>query len=758
MKKPVFKIFIGIACIFIFANHVQAVKLIDYGFEDWVGFSGTTSPAPGYIYTSPTENTSGWTQHINSTIVTTGGTNCNNNTAHEGSYYQHVQTSTSNHDDCLGGTAQTTNVRNYIGVNYPYPNSGTHNTTHLGSVMTGDTAVIRFWFRVTDDWSSSANDVADGGGGLKFIRWAIGRDSVGDDNNILIKLRYDYGEEYPRIGIYDRGDNSVTYGSHNIDWQDGNWHAFGIKAVEDSPGTYTVSTYLDDWNMVTPMHTRVTTVPDAGNGNYYRVSLVANWSGVSNIPNLIGIDFDNIEVWDGIPGEVQGWENATFIDSSNNANNAHYNSGGRRIVRVGGATFALSLDGNSDYLYKSTDDGDSWSQIDNEYGYSGSLISGDNNYIYHFSRFGGNVRMVKFLYDAESIPAPVNIAIDGGTTHGAYRQINATVNQHGDLFVFYHDDNGGSFDTLYMIKSVDNGNSWEPRTVVRSGNSEHSWGYVHSDVTPSGNIVLTYSEWASKSIQFAISTDNGTSWTHTALATGDIYNPSILPGENNELYIFAQSNPDNGLVFKKSVDGGVSWTNNWTSIQANHANGYADPSPTLGNDGTIYVAFRGADSFTSASDDLREYIAMSVDGGDNWTFPFNNLSGGRVGTRSIMRYQTWHNYGGPLQWTWLEEVGEDTNNYPTAYSINKDVEIMQQVQTPIIIRADVDQNSSINSTDALLTLRNSLGLNMSSTNWQTSATTGDVNCDNTTNSIDALLILRNSLGLDMSGGGWCIIQ
>jgi hypothetical protein len=72
------------------------------------------------------------------------------------------------------------------------------------------------------------------------------------------------------------------------------------------------------------------------------------------------------------------------------------------------------------------------------------------------------------------------------------------------------------------------------------------------------------------------------------------------------------------------------------------------------------------------------------------------------------------------------------------------------------IRADVDQNSSINSTDAFLTLRNSLGLNMSSTNWQVSATTGDVNCDNTTNSTDAALILRSSLGLNMGGTDWCI--
>ena len=73
-----------------------------------------------------------------------------------------------------------------------------------------------------------------------------------------------------------------------------------------------------------------------------------------------------------------------------------------------------------------------------------------------------------------------------------------------------------------------------------------------------------------------------------------------------------------------------------------------------------------------------------------------------------------------------------------------------------VIRADVDNNSQINSTDAMLTLRNSLGLDMSGTDWQASGTTGDVNCDGNSNSTDAMLILRYSLGLDMSGTTWCV--
>ncbi len=71
------------------------------------------------------------------------------------------------------------------------------------------------------------------------------------------------------------------------------------------------------------------------------------------------------------------------------------------------------------------------------------------------------------------------------------------------------------------------------------------------------------------------------------------------------------------------------------------------------------------------------------------------------------------------------------------------------------IRGDVDSSGTTNTTDALLTLRNSLGLSMTSTAWQTSATTGDVDCNGISNSTDALLILRFSLGLSMGSTAWC---
>jgi hypothetical protein len=70
-------------------------------------------------------------------------------------------------------------------------------------------------------------------------------------------------------------------------------------------------------------------------------------------------------------------------------------------------------------------------------------------------------------------------------------------------------------------------------------------------------------------------------------------------------------------------------------------------------------------------------------------------------------------------------------------------------------RGDVDRNGTFSSSDALLSLRKSIGLSMNGTNWYSSATTGDVNCDDEVTSADSLLSLRYSLGLSMNGTAWC---
>jgi hypothetical protein len=71
------------------------------------------------------------------------------------------------------------------------------------------------------------------------------------------------------------------------------------------------------------------------------------------------------------------------------------------------------------------------------------------------------------------------------------------------------------------------------------------------------------------------------------------------------------------------------------------------------------------------------------------------------------------------------------------------------------VRGDVNRDDEINVIDAMLILKNSLGLNMNGTGWQATFTSGDVDCNGRVNTTAALLTLRESLDLPVAGSGYC---
>lgn len=72
------------------------------------------------------------------------------------------------------------------------------------------------------------------------------------------------------------------------------------------------------------------------------------------------------------------------------------------------------------------------------------------------------------------------------------------------------------------------------------------------------------------------------------------------------------------------------------------------------------------------------------------------------------------------------------------------------------LRADVNGDGAIISTDSLLVNRKALGLDMSQTAWVDTPITGDANCDGQPTSTDALLISRKAMGMSMVGTAWCL--
>ena len=90
----------------------------------------------------------------------------------------------------------------------------------------------------------------------------------------------------------------------------------------------------------------------------------------------------------------------------------HFNSGGRRIVRIQNTVIALApRSKHGDWTYRSTDNGKTWETIDTDGRYSGCLVSGKDEMVYHFylDRDGGNIYMVSFKYDEDTDMFQANI-------------------------------------------------------------------------------------------------------------------------------------------------------------------------------------------------------------------------------------------------------------------------------------------------------------------------------------------------------------
>jgi len=375
-----------------------------------------------------------------------------------------------------------------------------------------------------------------------------------------------------------------------------------------------------------------------------------------------------------------GWSNHSPVPINSTANpgevNPHYNSGGRRIVRINGTTIVICPHGTGERTYRSTNNGATWSEIDTDDIYSGCLITGPNEMVYHFYRSGDHIYMVKFKYN-ETPPAPISICTHpdlSETDTGVYRAVNAIVDSNGFLYVATH---WGDPDRLYVVRSSDNGTTWVGPYEISSG--QGSWYYPHLEITAADLLVCTYHKWQSGELWFAKSNDMGQTWARVLISNEETQNPSILTVGTETIFVFAQSgvSAHKGLVYNKSINQGDTWSG-WSLIDPTC--GYADPSPGLGNDGqTIYVAYRSSNgtgvTTGTCGDQSRSRLAMSPDLGQTWQFVDNYYKAERTGTRSQIRYQTWWNYGGPLEWIWMQYEGGSTNR-PIYYDINIDIEIL----------------------------------------------------------------------------------
>ena len=205
-----------------------------------------------------------------------------------------------------------------------------------------------------------------------------------------------------------------------------------------------------------------------------------------------------------------------MVNSDATNPNAHYNSGHNRMARINGVSFVLTPNADAgEAVWKSYDDGMTWEKFGTSsiVAFSGSLISGPNDTIYHFYRESNTIYMRKFRYDATVFPSRTTVypAPNGGG-QGVYNMLTAAVDGNGNIYVATHWDSGTGGDSIFVFRSSDEGLTWQgPYTMVQ-GSSSHSYGYVNVDANSDNVLVAVYSEWGAEASYFAKSYDLGQTW------------------------------------------------------------------------------------------------------------------------------------------------------------------------------------------------------------------------------------------------------
>jgi len=266
-----------------------------YDFEDWTGDAATT---PDYF--SSTSYSTYWDTHTASTeVVQSGDSNCGGKDAHTGQYYFHQGFYTDAIDPCLGEAPTSINPHTLIGLNAQYPPNPKNNLV-LGDAASSNILTIRTYFRATGDWPNEGLHT-----GNKFLRLYSGSSA-----NQIISL----SDDGTTLDIYDHPtptDSDVSWGDyHNlftspVNWADGQWHS--VAAVYERFPTprpngdvLSVTVWIDDWDMEGDPVGSAETYDDGWQETWSYLALMVNWDA-ENPVSVMGIDFDDIEIWDGLP-------------------------------------------------------------------------------------------------------------------------------------------------------------------------------------------------------------------------------------------------------------------------------------------------------------------------------------------------------------------------------------------------------------------------------------------------------------------------
>jgi hypothetical protein len=217
-----------------------------------------------------------------------------------------------------------------------------------------------------------------------------------------------------------------------------------------------------------------------------------------------------------------------------------------------------------------------------------------------------------------------DVRVDKGSGTVSSGDVSLATNGSGAIYAGWLDYRN-DVDQVFFNRSADYGQTWGGSDVQFSTQTSQNLMVI------SGGGSRVYAIWAeylgaARNIMFRYSSDYGSSWAATqqvnTTTDGKMELCKIACDGGNNVYAvwkrYASGN--NGILFRRSTDGGV----NWEGVDSEFSYGTVDyPSMVADTAGNIYVAWQMWDD-----DDI--YLKYSTDYGEGWSTQtkLNNATGG----------------------------------------------------------------------------------------------------------------------------------